>query len=158
MTYIDNLIFHYLGGITLAALKMWPKAEELFEICVTAPGIVPSAIQLEALKKMRLVQLISRGKTEVLPKYALPSLTRLLKITPYNAFVNAYPHNIDALKEIARKERTLFATVCSDTSLPVMILTGYVGEKPWVNQSSNRACTTMGTQKAYWHLRHTESD
>lgn len=109
MTYIDNLVFHYLGGIALVALKMWPTAEELFEICVTAPAMVPSAIQLEALKKMHLVQLISRGKTEVLPKYALPSLIRLLKSTPYNAFVNAYPHDIDALKEIAKKEKTLFA-------------------------------------------------
>lgn len=98
------------------ALKMWPTAEELFEICVTAPAMVPSAIQLEALKKMHLVQLISRGKTEVLPKYALPSLIRLLKNTPYNAFVNAYPHDIDALKEIAKKEKTLFAMVCSGTS------------------------------------------
>ncbi|KAF5349126.1 hypothetical protein D9756_009493 [Leucocoprinus leucothites] len=109
MSYVDNLIYHYAGGIALAALKMWAKAEEFFEICVTSPGMVPSAIQLEALKKMRLVQLISRGKTEPLPKYALSNLTRLFKNSPYNAFVNAYPHDVDALKDIAKKARPVFA-------------------------------------------------
>ena len=42
--------------------------------------------------------------------------------------------------------------------LPAVIWTGYVGEKPWVNKSSDRACTTMGTQETYWHIRHAESD
>ncbi|KAJ3573813.1 hypothetical protein NP233_g2184 [Leucocoprinus birnbaumii] len=110
MTYHDNLVYHYMGGIALAALKMWTKAEEFLEICVTSPGVVPSAIQLEALKKMRLVQLISRGKIEPLPKYALSTLTRLFKNSPYNAFVNAYPHDVEALKEIVKKDRTLFTT------------------------------------------------
>lgn len=112
MSYIDNLIYHYTGGIALAALKMWSKAEEFFEICVTAPGVTPSALQLEALKKMRLVQLISRGKTAPLPKYALPNLTRLFKNSPYNAFANAYPHDVDALKDIVKKERAVFSAVC----------------------------------------------
>lgn len=62
LTYNDNLLYHYLGGVILAVLKKWAEAEEFFEICVTAPGAVPAAIQLEALKKLRLVQLISRGE------------------------------------------------------------------------------------------------
>jgi COP9 signalosome complex subunit 3 len=62
ITYNDNLIYHYLGGVVFAMLKKWAEAEEYFEICVTAPGAVPAALQLEALKKLRLVQLISRGE------------------------------------------------------------------------------------------------
>ena len=60
--YSDNLSYHYTGGIALAALKRWAEAEEYFEICVTSPGTYPAALQMEALKKLRLVQLISTGK------------------------------------------------------------------------------------------------
>jgi len=60
--YNDNLIYHYAGGIALAALKHWAEAEEFFEMVVSAPGQVPSAIQLEALKKLVLIQLIAKGR------------------------------------------------------------------------------------------------
>lgn len=60
--YNDNLIYHYTAGMTLAALKKWDEAEEFFEICVSSPAQVPAAIQLDAYKKLILVQLISRGK------------------------------------------------------------------------------------------------
>lgn len=62
LSYNDNLLHHYLGGVILAALKKWGPAEEHFEICATSPGSVPAAIQLEALKKLKLVQLISKGQ------------------------------------------------------------------------------------------------
>jgi COP9 signalosome complex subunit 3 len=62
LCYNDNLIYHYGGGMALAALKRWAEAEEFFEMVASAPGQVPSAIQLEALKKLLLVQLISKGK------------------------------------------------------------------------------------------------
>lgn len=120
MHYTDNLIYHYAGGIALAALKRWSAAEEFFEICVTSPGVVPSAIQFEALKKMRLVQLIAKGKTDLLPKYALPNLTRLFKNSAYHAFVNAYPHDVEALKEIVKKDRQTFVTVRPPKSLSLL--------------------------------------
>ncbi|KAF7770561.1 hypothetical protein Agabi119p4_6535 [Agaricus bisporus var. burnettii] len=109
MHYTDNLIYHYVGGIALAALKQWSNAEEFFEICVTSPGLTPSAIQFEALKKMRLVQLISKGKMCPLPKYVLPGLSRMFKDSPYSSFVNAYPHDIELLREIGKKEKGVFA-------------------------------------------------
>jgi COP9 signalosome complex subunit 3 len=137
MTYVDNLIYHYAGGIALAALKMWSKAEEFFEICVTSPGITPSAIQLEALKKMRLVQLIAKGKTETLPKYALQHLNRLFKGTVYSAFVNAYPHDVDALKDIVKKDRALFAAVSAPFSLSQNLNLACTGEESWPHQSSD---------------------
>jgi COP9 signalosome complex subunit 3 len=59
--YNDNLVYHYAGGMAFAALKKWEEAEEFFEICVSSPAQVPAAIQLEAYKKLTLVQLISRG-------------------------------------------------------------------------------------------------
>jgi COP9 signalosome complex subunit 3 len=67
ISYNDNLVYHYTGGIALAALKQWNQAEEFFEICVSSPGQIPAAIQMEALKKLVLVQLISRGKVSTSP-------------------------------------------------------------------------------------------
>jgi len=32
LTYNDNLIYHYTGGMVLAALKRWAEADECFEI------------------------------------------------------------------------------------------------------------------------------
>jgi COP9 signalosome complex subunit 3 len=65
--YNDNLVYHYAGGIALTALKRWAEAEEFFELVVSAPGQVPSALQLEALKKLVLVQLIAKGKVCLQP-------------------------------------------------------------------------------------------
>lgn len=65
LTYFDVLTYNYLGGILLAMLKKWRLAEEHFEICATAPTQSPycaSALQMEALKKLVLVQLIAYGK------------------------------------------------------------------------------------------------
>jgi COP9 signalosome complex subunit 3 len=106
--YSDNLSYHYTGGIALAALKRWAEAEEYFEICVTSPGTYPAALQLEALKKLRLVQLISGGKPAQLPKYTHPLLLRLFKNTPYQLFINAYPNNADQMREIYEKEKHTF--------------------------------------------------
>ena len=64
--YNDNLVYHYAGGIAFAALKRWDEAQDFFEICVSSPGTVPAALQLEALKKLKLVQLISTGAVRLI--------------------------------------------------------------------------------------------
>ncbi|KAH0578339.1 hypothetical protein H2248_003953 [Termitomyces sp. 'cryptogamus'] len=109
LTYSDSLTYHYLGGIAFASLRRWAEAQEYFEIALSTPGHVPSALQLEALKKLKLVQLIATGKTAPLPKYIHPLLPRLFKNSPYHAFVNAYPHNTDLLNECAHREAVTFA-------------------------------------------------
>ncbi|KAM5541026.1 hypothetical protein V8D89_005337 [Ganoderma adspersum] len=108
LTYNDNLIYHYAGGIALAALKRWPQAEEFFEICVTAPAQVPAAIQLEAFKKLVLVQLIQYGETIPPPKYTLPALLRQIKNTPYQGFTKQYPAQVNFLRQIAMKDQDIY--------------------------------------------------
>ncbi|KAF8636861.1 hypothetical protein AX17_003204 [Amanita inopinata Kibby_2008] len=110
LTYLDNLRYHYIGAIALAALKRWSEAEDFLEICIGSPGMVPSAIQLEAVKKLKLIQLIYRGKTSGLPRYAHPALSRLLKNTPYIAFINAYPQNTEQLQRVIDENRHVFMT------------------------------------------------
>ena len=60
--YTDNLVYHYAGGVALIALQRWAEAEDCLEIVVGSPAQMPSAIQLEAMKKLALVQLILYGK------------------------------------------------------------------------------------------------
>ncbi|KAJ7083343.1 hypothetical protein B0H15DRAFT_850641 [Mycena belliarum] len=110
LTYNDNLVYHYLGGVVFAVLKKWADAEEFFEICVTAPGAVPAALQLEALKKLRLIQLISRGEVLPLPKYAHTALSRIFKNSIYTDLVNAYPQNTERLHLLMDKEKQTFTT------------------------------------------------
>ncbi|KAJ8583470.1 hypothetical protein M405DRAFT_937200 [Rhizopogon salebrosus TDB-379] len=108
LSYHDHLLYHYAGGMALAAQKKWSGAEELFEICASSPGSAASAIQMEALKKLVLVQLIHRGKTSPPPKYMHPILTRLFKSSPYASFLNAYPLQRDQLRAIVENEQQLF--------------------------------------------------
>ncbi|KAG8216616.1 hypothetical protein J3R82DRAFT_6804, partial [Butyriboletus roseoflavus] len=102
--YNDSLVYHYAGGIVYAALKRWAEAQEFFEICACSSGSAAAAIQMEALKKLVLVQLIHEGKTTPPPKYIHPVLPRLFKGTPYSAFVNAYPDHRVELRSIAEGE------------------------------------------------------
>lgn len=120
LAYQDNLTYHYTGGIALAALRRWKEAEEFFEICVTSPGTYPAALQMEALKKLRLVQLIATGTQPALPKYTHPQLVRLFKSTVYHPFATAYPRNTQLMREIYDKEQSTFAQVslCPHTLLP----------------------------------------
>ncbi|RPD63474.1 hypothetical protein L227DRAFT_497116 [Lentinus tigrinus ALCF2SS1-6] len=106
--YNDNLVYHYAGGMALAALKQWHKAEEFFEICVSAPAQAPAAIQLEAYKKLVLVQLIQYGEIAPLPKYTLPAISRMFKATPYASLLKQYPMQINSLRTLVTKEHDLF--------------------------------------------------
>ncbi|THU98591.1 hypothetical protein K435DRAFT_838017 [Dendrothele bispora CBS 962.96] len=120
LTSNDNLTYHYLAGIILALTALssssshsptspsnttiYPSpltsAMDYLETVVTAPQAPPSgsqnntnvhALQLEALKKLRLLQCIALGAPQPLPKYANQTLNRLFKNTPYYALVNAFP-------------------------------------------------------------------
>ncbi|KAF7347207.1 PCI domain-containing protein [Mycena venus] len=140
LTYNDNLMYHYLGGIVLAVLKKWAEAEEYFEICVTAPGAVPAALQLEALKKLRLVQLISRGEVLPLPKYAHSALPRIFKNSIYTDLINAYPQNAERLHLLLDKEKQTFS---SDKNLG--LVTQAIDRAPrWTLKKLTATYVTLG--------------
>ncbi|KAJ6482194.1 hypothetical protein C8R47DRAFT_1134278 [Mycena vitilis] len=140
LTYHDNLMYHYMGGVVLAVLKNWSEAEEYFEICVTAPGAVPAALQLEALKKLRLVQLISRGEVVPLPKYAHSALPRILKNSIYSDLINAYPQNTERLHTLLDKEKQTFS---SDKNLG--LVTQVIDRAPrWTLKKLTATYVTLG--------------
>ncbi|KAH7337608.1 hypothetical protein B0J17DRAFT_663586 [Rhizoctonia solani] len=89
--YTDNLQYHYLGGCVYAALKRFKEAEDFFETTVTAPATVASAIQLEAYKKLGLIQLILYGELRNPPRYVSSAVTRVYKTqTAYLNFAKTY--------------------------------------------------------------------
>ncbi|KAG7088667.1 hypothetical protein E1B28_012639 [Marasmius oreades] len=100
--------------------RLLTHALSYFETCITAPcaspNTPPSALQFEALKKLRLLQCIRYGGPKPLPKYTHPALSRLWKssgtlfqpglpVLPreernsggYAAFVQAFPGNIGSI-------------------------------------------------------------
>ncbi|KDN39780.1 hypothetical protein RSAG8_08572, partial [Rhizoctonia solani AG-8 WAC10335] len=89
--YTDNLQYHYLGGCVYAALKRFKEAEDFFETTVTAPATAASAIQLEAYKKLGLIQLILYGELRNPPRYVSSAVTRVYKSqAAYLNFAKAY--------------------------------------------------------------------
>jgi COP9 signalosome complex subunit 3 len=63
------LLYFYYGGMVYLACKHYEKAIEFFKTTFYAPGIVPSAIQLEAYKKWILASLIYHGTAPSLPTH-----------------------------------------------------------------------------------------
>ncbi|KAH9974716.1 hypothetical protein BGW80DRAFT_1302245 [Lactifluus volemus] len=66
----------------------------------------PSVFQIEAAKKLLLVQLILHGKTLPLPKYTHPAVS--LKGNAYTTLAQVYP-NIEQVHVVATKEQAAFA-------------------------------------------------
>ncbi|BGP57863.1 hypothetical protein JCM8202_001783 [Rhodotorula sphaerocarpa] len=90
--YQDHLLYHYLGGTILALLGDYARAADLLETCVSAPGSHASLIQVDAHKKLVLVQLLAYGKTLSLPRYtsqAVLTATKTLS-APYVEFAAAF--------------------------------------------------------------------
>ncbi|KAI0253004.1 hypothetical protein BJV78DRAFT_1123777 [Lactifluus subvellereus] len=112
LRYQDHLVYHYTGGIVFTALRRYADAAEFFELCASAPYANlspsdPSIFQVEAAKKLLLVQLILHGKTLPLPKYTHPTVSNL-KGGAYNTLARVYP-NIEQVRVVATKEQPAFA-------------------------------------------------
>jgi len=75
---------------------------------VSAPIMsnVPSAIQMEAMKKLSLVQLIRHGTLKPLPKYVPSLFSKGIKQSSYGQFAKVYPAG--TLHQVADKEQKTF--------------------------------------------------
>ncbi|KAM0754573.1 hypothetical protein T439DRAFT_321611 [Meredithblackwellia eburnea MCA 4105] len=97
--YIDHLLYHYLGGTIAALLRNHVLAAEMLEICVSAPGQAVSAVQIDAYKKLVLIQLLVDGKHVALPTYTSSTVSSACKTScaNYIEVATAYVSN-DKLK------------------------------------------------------------
>lgn len=62
----DTRLYFYYGGIAQLACKLFGKAIEFFELVVSVPAVVGSAIMVAAYKKYILCSLISYGEVRML--------------------------------------------------------------------------------------------
>ncbi|GAA5979632.1 hypothetical protein JCM11641_007895 [Rhodosporidiobolus odoratus] len=103
--YQDHLLYHYLGGTILALSRDYTRAADLLEIAVSAPGSSASMIQIDAFKKLVLVQLLAHGRLHPLPKYTSNALSQAIKalcggyIEYASAFVSLNRKKIDQARE-----------------------------------------------------------
>ncbi|KAI0037165.1 hypothetical protein K488DRAFT_75497 [Vararia minispora EC-137] len=106
LTYNDHVVYHYTAGVAAAALRKWNLAADLLETCASAPA---SAVQIDAMKKLVLVQLVQHGQLRAVAKYTHGSVARTAnQSSPYGAFARAYPSQMASMQQIVEKERALF--------------------------------------------------
>ncbi|KAJ4495800.1 hypothetical protein C8J55DRAFT_553560 [Lentinula edodes] len=156
LSYNDNLFYHYLGGIILTKIGNYAAALDYFETALTAPSThnsPPAGLQLEALKKLRLVQCIALGGPQALPKYTSPVLMRIFKASPYQNLINAFPgspHPKDRgegsssgnnrLRLLVNKDRELYLSECNLGLVDLL-----VAEAPkWIIKRLTETYVTLG--------------
>ncbi|KAK9374133.1 uncharacterized protein V1513DRAFT_446762 [Lipomyces chichibuensis] len=88
LTYQDHLRFHYYGAMVFIGMKQYEKAIEYLSIVLCAPGFPCSMVQIEALKKTILLQLILYGKHAL----RLPRMANDFTSHSYRAFARPYDH------------------------------------------------------------------
>ncbi|KAJ8104191.1 hypothetical protein POJ06DRAFT_14927 [Lipomyces tetrasporus] len=88
LTYHDHLRFHYYGAMVFIGMKQYQKAIEYLAIVLCAPGFPCSMVQIEALKKTVLLQLILYGKHTL----KLPRMANDFTSHSYRAFARPYDH------------------------------------------------------------------
>eukprot|EP00455_Lapot_gusevi_P001531 TRINITY_DN10605_c0_g1_i2.p1 TRINITY_DN10605_c0_g1~~TRINITY_DN10605_c0_g1_i2.p1 ORF type:complete len:338 (+),score=126.42 TRINITY_DN10605_c0_g1_i2:46-1059(+) len=107
---IDNLLYHYYGGMVFAALKRFEEALEFFEMVLTAPSQLLSAIQIESYKKYILVSLILHGKALDLPKHCSRVVAQYVArvCQPYVALQTAFGQGSQSLERTVSEHAHIF--------------------------------------------------
>ncbi|KAL8287092.1 hypothetical protein RQP46_004098 [Phenoliferia psychrophenolica] len=109
--YHDHLLYHYLGGSTAALLRDIPRAVEMLEICVSAPGTAVSGIQVDAYKKLVLIGLLAEGKLPTLPQYTSSNVQSVCKSLcgPYIDYAHAYAsHDKQKLRSLMERHHEVY--------------------------------------------------
>jgi COP9 signalosome complex subunit 3 len=88
----DVILYYYYGGLVYMGLKKFEQASEFFQMAINAPAQVTSAIQIEAYKRLLIIDLIAFGKPTPLPKYLSAAVGKALRsnIKGYDDFAKAY--------------------------------------------------------------------
>jgi len=97
---VDYLQYFYYGGMIYCGLKKFTKALEFFQMALTCPSKVLSAIQVEAYKKYVCCCLITTGEVTPLPgKLTSQVVARnVIRLAGhYEAFARAYKLGVDVL-------------------------------------------------------------
>ncbi|PWN44005.1 hypothetical protein IE81DRAFT_321654 [Ceraceosorus guamensis] len=98
--YLDALEYFYYAGLAYLKLDRLDAAANAFETCLSVPAREVSAIQLDAYKKLILVQLMLYGKTRSPPKHVSPPFQKILRNA--GSSTGTHPSTLVAYETLAR--------------------------------------------------------
>ncbi|KAJ3322612.1 hypothetical protein HDV06_002826 [Boothiomyces sp. JEL0866] len=112
------LLYHYYGGMIYLGLKDYEKAIEFLSVTLYVPGNVISQIQIEAVKKLILISLITNTQ-HTLPKQLSVASQKALSTSTsaYSSFADAFRSGSSKTLQNAYTEHT--QTFSSDGNLGV---------------------------------------
>ena len=108
----DFLLYYFYGALVYLQLKSLKKAASFLQMCIAVPTLnAVSAIQIDARKRMILVELLLQGYRNPLPPFlsqaALSNFS--LSCSVYAHFATAYETgNFEMLKSLVSEHTLLF--------------------------------------------------
>ncbi|PWN36387.1 uncharacterized protein FA14DRAFT_161120 [Meira miltonrushii] len=109
LVYSDVLEYFYYGGMICTKVGDLEKGATLFQQCVATPAQAVSAIQIDAYKKLILIQLMKDGTVSRMPTFTSQAVTRAIRgnlsnLEAYHSFIKVYTNEV-SLKIAASHEQ-----------------------------------------------------
>uniref|UniRef100_A0A0G4G0K9 COP9 signalosome complex subunit 3 n=1 Tax=Chromera velia CCMP2878 TaxID=1169474 RepID=A0A0G4G0K9_9ALVE len=76
VTSLQTVAYFFYAGTIYCGLKKWDKAKRMFNLCLSIPAVTPSQVQIDAWKKLVLVELLTRGVLPSAPPHAAHCISR----------------------------------------------------------------------------------
>lgn len=99
LIYSDVLEYFYYGGLICARVGDLEKGAALLQQCVATPAQAVSAIQIDAYKKLILLQLMKDGEVSRMPPFTSQAVTKAIRgnlasLEAYHSLIKAYTNEI----------------------------------------------------------------
>ncbi|KAE8234313.1 hypothetical protein CF326_g646 [Tilletia indica] len=119
LRYSDVLQYFYYAGLIAAKQGHLPSAIDYLEQCVTLPTQAVSAIQVDAYKKLILLQLLQDGKMSPPPEYTSSPVTKTIGslCRPYILFAKVYEDRNATDAEVFQKAEEVKDMMQKDQNL-----------------------------------------
>ncbi|CAD6904605.1 unnamed protein product [Tilletia controversa] len=119
LRYSDVLQYFYYAGLIAAKKGHLPSAIDYLEQCVTLPTQAISAIQVDAYKKLILMQLLQDGKMSPPPEYTSGVVSKSLNALcrPYILFAKLYEDRNATDAEVFQKAEEVKDMMQKDQNL-----------------------------------------
>lgn len=108
LVYSDVLEYFYYGGLICAKIGDMEKGATLLQQCITTPAQAVSAIQIDAYKKLILLQIMKDGEVSRLPAFTSQAVMKAIRgnlanLEAYHSFIKLYTNEV-ALKITTQHE------------------------------------------------------
>lgn len=99
LAYSDVLEYFYYGGMICTKVGDLEKGVTLLQQCIATPAQAVSAIQIDAYKKLILLQLMKDGAVSRMPAFASQAVTKAIRgnlsnLEAYHSFIKMYTNEV----------------------------------------------------------------